>query len=126
MTNNINDEACDVFLVDEAKVNRVSRQFSKSADLLIELSETFKLLADPTRLKIILALREEELCVCDLAALLKVTRSAISHQLRQLRNLRLVKYRRDGKIAYYSLKDTHIYALVDTAMEHLQEDLIAS
>ena len=86
-----------------------------------ELSDTFKILSDPTRLKIVLALAAEELCVCDIAALLKMTDSAISHQLRLLKNLRLVKYRRDGKMAYYSLDDKHIESLIGIAKRHVSE-----
>lgn len=79
------------------------------------------MLADPTRLKIVLALAREELCVCDVAALLGVSESAISHQLRLLKNLRLVKYHRDGKMAYYSLDDEHIEDLIRVANRHVSE-----
>jgi DNA-binding transcriptional ArsR family regulator len=85
------------------------------------LSETFKVLSDPTRLKIVLALAKEELCVCDVAALLRMTDSAISHQLRLLKSLRLVKYSKRGKMAYYSLDDEHIEDLVRIATRHIGE-----
>ncbi|MFQ6112537.1 MAG: ArsR/SmtB family transcription factor [bacterium] len=111
---------CDVFFVDEKKVKAVERKLVANGHIY-QLTETFKLLGDPTRLKIILALRQEELCVCDLASLLRVSRSAVSHQLRLLKNLRLVKLRREGKIAYYSLNDTHISELIEAAMEHSHE-----
>ncbi len=113
-------ETCDTFYVDEKKVKTVAKELAAS-DSFIQLSEIFKLLGDQTRLKIILALKSEELCVCDLAILMGVSRSAISHQLRPLKNLRLVKFRREGKIIYYSLADSHIAEIVDTAMTHLQE-----
>ncbi len=113
-------ETCDILYVDEKKVKAAARQLAAN-DNFIQLSETFKLLGDQTRLKIILALKSEELCVCDLANLMGVSRSAISHQLRPLKNLRLVKFRREGKIIYYSLADSHIAEIVDTAMTHLQE-----
>ena len=113
-------DACDVFLIDEKKVKAVEKKLAANSTVY-QLTETFKLLGDPTRLKIILALNEEELCVCDLATLLGVTRSAISHQLRLLKNLRLVKFRRDGKISYYSLDDSHINELITAAMEHIHE-----
>lgn len=111
---------CDVFFVDEKKVKAVEKKLVANGHIY-QLTETFKLLGDPTRLKIILALRQEELCVCDLASLLRVSRSAVSHQLRLLKNLRLVKLRREGKIAYYSLNDTHISELIEAAMEHSHE-----
>ena len=72
------------------------------------LAETFKVLGDATRTKIIFALSQEELCVCDIANLLGTTKSAVSHQLRVLRNMKLVKYRKEGKMAFYSLDDEHI------------------
>jgi len=111
---------CDVFLVDEKKVRAIEKKLLANGHLF-ELTATFKLLGDPTRLKIILALNETEMCGCDLAALLGVSRSAISHQLRLLKNLRLVKFRRDGKMAYYSLDDPHISEVIDAAMEHIHE-----
>ncbi len=116
----MNDAACDILFVDEKKVKAVRKKLLANGHLY-ELTETFKLLGDPTRLKIILALNQTEMCGCDLAALLGVTRSAISHQLRLLKNLRLVKFRREGKIAYYSLDDSHISELIDAAMEHIRE-----
>lgn len=111
---------CDVFLVDEEKVRSVEAKL-QAQDHLSDLSETFKLLSDPTRLKIILALKEEELCVCDLATLLGVSRSAISHQLRLLKTWRLVRHRREGKIAYYALDDTHISDIIEAALQHMTE-----
>ena len=114
------NDACEVFFVDEAKVKSVAEKLAANGDLY-QLTETFKLLGDPTRLKIILALKEEELCVCDLATLLGVSRSAVSHQLRLLKNWRLVKHRRAGKMAYYSLDDSHISEIITAAMEHSQE-----
>ncbi len=85
------------------------------------LAEIFSVLADPTRLKICIFLAQEELCVCDLAAMLNISESAISHQLRLLRSLRLVKYRRDGKMAFYALDDAHVSALIKQGMDHAEE-----
>ncbi len=116
----MNDATCDILFVDKNKVRAVRKKLLANG-YLYDLTETFKVLGDPTRLKIILALNETEMCGCDLAALLGVTRSAISHQLRLLKNLRLVKFRREGKIAYYSLDDSHISALIEAAMEHIRE-----
>ena len=80
------------------------------------------MLGDPTRLRIVLALSKEQLCVCDIAALLSMTESAISHQLRLMKNLRLVKFTRKGKMMYYSLDDEHIEDLLRFAVRHVSED----
>ncbi len=83
------------------------------------LANTFQALSDPTRVRLISALLAQELCVCDLAALLGMTQSAISHQLRILRNLRLVKHRKEGRIVYYALDDDHIRELFQRGLEHI-------
>jgi len=93
----------------------------KSLEATALLAETFKVLGDPTRIKIAFALSREELCVCDLASLLGVSPSAVSHSLRALRQLRLVRFRREGKIAYYSLDDDHLRQLLDLGFEHVEE-----
>lgn len=85
------------------------------------LAETFKVLGDPTRLRISSALAQEELCVCDLATLLGVSQSVVSHSLRALRQMRLVRYRREGKIAYYALDDAHIESLLAEGFRHIEE-----
>ena len=107
-------------LVDRAKVERISEAIP-SEQTLTDLSETFKVLSNTNRLKIIRALSETELCVCDLAILLGSTDSAVSHQLRILRNMRLVKYRKQGKLAYYSLDDQHVQQLFSAGLEHAEE-----
>jgi DNA-binding transcriptional ArsR family regulator len=112
--------ACATVFVHEDRV-RSARKALRGEDALLDLSEIFKVLGDPTRLKILLALSKETLCVCDLAALLGMTNSAISHQLRLLKNLRLVKYRRTGKMAYYALDDDHVNELITVATRHLAE-----
>lgn len=86
-----------------------------------DLSQFFKAFADDTRIKIINALLVSEMCVCDLAALLSMTQSAISHQLKTLKQLRLVKYRREGKVIYYSLDDDHIGGIFSLALDHVKE-----
>ncbi|MBE0618086.1 MAG: helix-turn-helix transcriptional regulator [Proteobacteria bacterium] len=86
------------------------------------LAETFKVLGDPTRVRVLLALARRELCVCDLAELFAVTPSAVSHQLRILRAHRLVKARREGKLAFYSLDDDHVRALFAEGVRHVMED----
>ena len=88
---------------------------------LYELADLFKLFGDSTRLGILWALSESEMCVCDLCALLKMKQPAVSHQLKNLKQSRVVKARRDGKIVYYSLDDEHIRRLLNLGMEHTQE-----
>lgn len=112
--------SCDTVYVHVDKVN-AARKALYDDEHTYRLSETFKILSDPTRLKIVTALSHEELCLCDLAALLGMTNSAISHQLRLLRNLRLVKYRKSGKMAYYSVEDEHIEDLLCIANRHIKE-----
>ncbi|KLU66811.1 hypothetical protein DEAC_c14790 [Desulfosporosinus acididurans] len=86
-----------------------------------DLAELFKTLADPTRVRIIDALAEAELCVCDLAELLNLSPSATSHQLRVLRGNKLVKFRREGKMVYYALDDEHVLGLYSQGLEHINE-----
>lgn len=88
---------------------------------ILNLSETFGALSDPTRVKILHALSKSELCVCDISAVLDMTVSAVSHQLRVLRNMRLVKFRKAGKMVYYSLDDEHIVRLFKVAYDHVNE-----
>ena len=117
--NQINDK-CDCRIIHDDKVNEARLQ--ALGDLAIEdLCQTFKALGDISRLKILWALEHQEMCVCDLAALLGITESGVSHQLRLLRTLRLVKNRREGTILYYRLADDHVLQLVSIALEHIQE-----
>ena len=113
-------DLCDCRVIHEDKVNRAIKA-SLPPEVAENLCQTFKALGDKTRLKILWALEKQEMCVCDLAALLDVTESAVSHQLRLLRTLRLVKNRRDGTILYYRLADEHIVQLIQVALEHVQE-----
>lgn len=108
---------CDVYYVDEEKVRRVLRKVS-SDDRFEDLARIFQLLSDPTRVKLLYALAQEELCVCDLASIVGRSRPAVSHQLRLLRDLKLVKYRRQGKMAYYTLADEHVRTLVLDGLRH--------
>ena len=89
-------------------------------DVMNELAQTFKALADPTRLKIIYVLSKSSLCVCDIANLLDMTQSAISHHLRLLRNLRLVKFKKEGKTVIYSLDDDHVLELFKQGLDHVK------
>ena len=86
-----------------------------------DLSELFKMLGDSTRVKILYALSQGEMCVCDIVELLDVTQSAVSHQLRLLKQARLVKYRREGKSAIYSISDDHVYTILSMGIEHISE-----
>lgn len=90
-------------------------------DLLYDVAELFKVFGDSTRIKILYVLFEEEVCVCDIALALNMTVSAISHQLRILKNARLVKYRRDGKTVYYSLADDHVRTILGQGFDHINE-----
>ncbi len=115
------DDTCDVFYVDEEKVRRLLR-ITGSDERFESLSRIFQLLSDPTRVKLLYALAQEELCVCDLASLVGRSRPAVSHQLRLLRDLKLVKYRRRGKMVYYTLEDNHVRSLVLDGLRHAEGD----
>jgi len=115
-------DACEIEFIDEARVKQV-RKAMKSPDAVAALAETFKILGDPTRVRIAFSLAREELCVCDLANLLGVSQSAVSHSLRALRQMRLVKFRKEGKIAYYTLDDEHIAHLLDEGFRHVEDFL---
>ncbi|MEJ1933854.1 metalloregulator ArsR/SmtB family transcription factor [Nostoc sp. NIES-2111] len=111
---------CDAHLVHLDNVRSIQTQIL-SPDKAQQMAEIFGILADPNRLRLISALFSSELCVCDLAALTKMTESAVSHQLRLLKAMRLVSYRREGKNVYYSLADHHIINLYSSLSEHLDE-----
>ena len=113
-------DLCEVSCVDPHKVTK-GRRAAKPADVVQSVAETFKVLGDPTRLRIVDALSRSELCVCDLALIVRESQSTVSHSLRALRQLRLVRYRKDGKIAYYSLDDDHIERLLGLAFTHAAE-----
>lgn len=110
---------CAENFIHEDKV-RKAEKFLLDGLNATKLARTFQALSDPTRVRIISALLKTELCVCDIAALLGVTQSAISHQLRQMRDLRLVKSRKEGRIVYYTLDDKHISDLFRRGVEHLE------
>lgn len=113
-------DVCEVTCIDQDRVDRARRRLPPP-ETVQELAEMFKALGDPTRLLIVTALTGEELCVCDLAALVGVSASAVSHSLRTLRQLRVVRYRRVGKIAYYSLDDAHVAGLAEQGLRHVAE-----
>ena len=106
--------------VHEAIVNQVNQNMPDE-EVLYDLAELFKIFGDSTRIKILYVLFESEMCVCDIAQLLGMTQSAISHQLRSLKQSRLVKARREGKTVFYSLADGHVRTILDQGMEHVAE-----
>ena len=113
-------DLCEEPLVHADKVRQAARSMPDESTF-DELAEVFKVLSHQTRLKILQGLSQTELCVCDLAALLGMTESAVSHQLRLLRSMRLVRHRREGKLVYYALDDHHVRQLFEAALEHLEE-----
>jgi DNA-binding transcriptional ArsR family regulator len=114
-------EACVLQHVDHEKVRRATGTMP-SPGRLQDLAETYKVLSHPTRLKIVHALlSEDELCVCDLAAVLGMSVSSVSHQLRTMRGMRLVRTRREGKLVYYALDDGHVRMLYEAGLEHVRE-----
>lgn len=115
------DDKCGIYCVNHDAVEKVRSEMVE-ADVLQRMADIFKVLGDPNRVKIIHCLSKEELCVCDIAQLLGMSVSAVSHQLRALRDRRLVKFRREGKIVYYSLDDNHIVNLFYECLEHVNHD----
>ncbi|HRI04900.1 MAG TPA: metalloregulator ArsR/SmtB family transcription factor [Pyrinomonadaceae bacterium] len=117
---NFDSGMCDIEVVNAVAVDRAREQV-KSEQAVALLAETFRVLGDSTRLRIILALKEVELCVCDLASVVNVSSSTVSHSLRVLRQMNLVRFRKEGKIAYYRLDDEHIAHLLDEGFTHVEE-----
>ena len=112
-------DRCSETIIDEDKVKQ-AQQVLLNGLAATHLADTFKALADPTRVRIISILVHTELCVCDLAATLGMTQSAVSHQLRLMRDMRLVKSRKDGRMVYYALDDEHIRGLFLRGLEHVE------
>ncbi|HWR23205.1 MAG TPA: metalloregulator ArsR/SmtB family transcription factor [Feifaniaceae bacterium] len=113
-------DRCDCNTIHEDVVNDV-REHMPDEDNLIDLADLFKVFGDSTRVKILCALFRAEMCVCDIAVLLGMTKSAISHQLRVLKQSKLVSHRRDGKVVYYSLADDHVKTIFDQGLLHVCE-----
>ncbi len=111
---------CDCNVIHEDVVNEVKHKLP-NIDELEKTANLFKVLADNTRFKIITTLLTHEMCVCDLSYLLNMSQSLVSHQLRKLRKARLVKYRREGKVVYYSLDDEHIEKIIRYGIDHIRE-----
>ena len=114
------EEGCRTRIVHLDRVSRARRQAIPESEME-RLALTYKVLGDPTRLKIILALAEGEMCVCDLAAYLGLSESAVSHQLRRMREQSLVRPRREGQVLYYTLDDEHVADLLKIGLEHVRE-----
>lgn len=113
-------ESCNCNIIHEDIVMDVKDKLPQE-ETLYDLAELFKVFGDSTRIKILCSLFESEMCVCDMAALLGMTQSAISHQLRVLKGARLVKYRREGKVVYYSLDDDHVKSIFYQGLNHITE-----
>ena len=120
MEDRYNVECCDYIHAHEDIIRRVQCQMP-GEDTLYDLAELFRIFGDSTRIRILYVLFEAEMCVCDIAQLLGMTQSAISHQLRSLKNARLVKARREGKTVFYSLADDHVKTIIDQGLEHVRE-----
>lgn len=113
-------ESCNCDVIHEEVVNKVKETMPKE-EMLYDLAEFFKVFGDSTRIKILWALEESEMCVCDIACLLNMTQSAISHQLRVLKQANLVKFRKEGKVVYYSLNDDHVKQILEQGLIHINE-----
>ncbi len=110
---------CDCSVIHNDVIEKVRGEMP-APEYLYDLSELFKSLGDQTRLKILFALSMNEMCVCDIATLLEMSQSAISHQLRVLRNVRLVKYHKVGKVVYYTLDDDHVNEIFRQGLDHVE------
>jgi len=113
-------EGCESTLIHTDAVEKVRSRLPEN-DIISSCAELYKVFGDMTRLKILFSLLQSELCVCDIAALLDISQSGVSHQLRVLKQANLVKSRRDGKVVYYSPADSHIRTLIEQALEHVLE-----
>ena len=117
----LEEDGCRIRVVHLDRVNRAREEIISDREL-DRLALTYNVLGDPSRLKIVMALRTVEMCVCDLAAFTGLTESAVSHQLRRLKDLALVKNRRDGQIIYYTLDDAHVAELLNVGLDHVNEE----
>ena len=114
------DNVCSLELIHNDTVE-LTKSKLLSCEQYIELAALFKLFGDPTRLRILHALEQNELCVCDISSLLGLTKSAVSHQLKDLKLANLVKFRKEGQTVFYSLADSHVKTLIDIGYEHITE-----
>ena len=114
------EEACEFMCVHDEIIENVNSNMPEE-EYLYDLADLFKIFGDTTRIKILYCLFESEMCVCDISALLNMTQSAISHQLKVLKQSRLVKCRREGRTMFYSLADDHVRTIVNQGIEHIYE-----
>lgn len=117
---NKNIDTCNCTIIHEDIIKKASKSIPDE-ETLYDLADLFKVFGDSTRIKVLCALFQTEMCVCDIAALLGMTQSAISHQLRVLKQARLVKYKREGKVVYYSLDDEHVKSIFNQGLIHISE-----
>ena len=113
-------EQCDYMHLHEKVIEQVQEEMPEE-EILYDLAELFKVFGDSTRIKILYVLFQSEMCVCDIAQLLNMSQSAISHQLRVLKQAQRVKYRREGKTVFYSLADAHVNTILNQGLEHIEE-----
>lgn len=113
-------ESCEVKAIHQEVVDKVQTDLPED-EVLYDLAELFKVFGDSTRIKILYSLFQAEMCVCDIGIILGISQSAVSHQLRVLKQARLVKYRREGKVVYYSLDDDHIKRIFNEGLDHIRE-----
>lgn len=111
---------CEYLHAHQEVIDRITEKLPV-AEQLYDLAELYKVFGDSTRIRLLYVLMEEELCVCDLAALLNMSLSAVSHQLRILKQARVVKFRKEGKTVFYSLADSHVKTIIAQGMEHIAE-----
>ena len=116
----VHAESCEYMHVHPELIDKVKEGMPEE-ELLYDLAELYKVFGDTTRIKILYVLFEAEVCVCDLAQCLNMSTSAISHQLRVLKQARLIKFRRDGKTVFYSLADDHVRTIIGQGMSHIEE-----
>lgn len=116
----VGTDACDYIHAHDEVIRSVYEQMPDE-EVLYDLAELFKVFGDSTRIKILYVLFQSEMCVCDIAQLLNMSQSAISHQLRVLKQTKLVKYRREGKTVFYSLADSHVTTILNQGLEHIEE-----
>lgn len=112
-------DKCSITCINQERVDETTQSLPQT-DTIVQMADVFKALSEPSRLKIVLSLLNGELCVCELATVCDQTDSAVSHQLRLLRTLKIVKNRRQGKIVYYSIDDTHVEDLIKMSLTHVR------
>lgn len=120
MSHNKKVKVCECTIIHEDIVNSVQKQMLED-EVFFDLADFFKVFSDSTRIKILFALSKSSMCVCDIAALLGMTKSSISHQLRTLKQIRLVRSKKEGKVVYYSLDDEHVKTVFDQGLTHILE-----